>query len=436
MHSVSGWKFARRPNYVTNKDKAYPYSECPFLGEYYLLKLPPSLNNLIEHVDYWGEGRIDSQHGISGFSDCYNVNHTYQLVSNGPDKGRKIPNRIPVVNYTNCDTSSYISNNSVNTVTIMGAPINSSCAKDIARMVNPDLGKVVAYGFETVSADIRNLITELKKKDLFLCPRYNLPQELRGLSLFDTDLTFLNLAALKDQLYKYVTEGAYDIAVDLTKNMDNESGAEAVSEVVTKLLRAGSTNIMAYAYKLCNSGGDEIIRNSFPGAFQLILKGEVVTIVNKQYQQALKLDANVDSHNNRLVLGDSSDKTSKRVSWKFTPRWENDNVVFKINNMDFNMYLKLDVNTDSLGGRKSWGSANDNEINHEYYVEPSMKDEALVFRIINYQYNQALKMDDNVDSNGDRLLWGHNGDPRGANTALDWVIAANAKAFEKETVVI
>lgn len=437
MHSISGWKLAQRPNYITNKDKAYAYSECPFLGEYYLLKIPPSLNNLIEHVDYWGEGRIVTQQGISGFSDCYNVNHTYQLVSNGPDRNRKIPNRIPVVNYTNCDTSGYIKNNSVTTVTIMGAPINNSCAKDIARMVNSDLGKVVAYGFESSSADIRNLIRELKNKDVFLCPNYTLSSELQGLSLFDSDLTFLNLTALKDQLYHYVTGGAYDVAVELTKNMDTEKGCETISEVVKKLLRVSSANFMPYAYKLWKSGGNEIISKSFPEAFQLIFKGDIVTIVNKQYQQALKLDANVDSNNDRVAWGDSSDKTSRRVSWQFVPIWDNDNVVFKVKNMDCNMYLKLDVNTDSLGDRKGWASTNDNEINHQYYVEPFMlDDEAVMFRIINYQYHQALKLDSNVDSYGNRLLWGHNGDPHGNSTALNWIISANTKTWEKETTVM
>ncbi|KAJ8709232.1 hypothetical protein PYW07_009058 [Mythimna separata] len=436
MHSITGWKLAQTPNYITNKDKVYPYSECPFLGQYRLVKLPPSPDNLIEHVDYWGEGRIVTQHGISGFSDCYNVNHTYQLVSNGPDRGRKIPNRIPVVNYTNCDTSGYIKDNSVKTVTIMGAPINSSCAEDIGRMVNADQGKVVAYGFETSTADIKNLTRELKKKDIFLCPRYILPNELQGLSLFDSDLTFLNLTLLKNQLYKNVTEAAYDTAVDLTKSMDTEKGFEAIGKVVTKLIDAGSTNIMAYTYKLWNSGGNEIVRKSFPDAIQLILKGELVTIINQQYQQALKLDANINSSNDRLAWGDKSDKTSRRVSWKFTPIWENDNVVFKINNMEYNMFLKLDVNTDSLGDRKGWGSTNDNEINHEYYVKPVMKDGTLVFRIINYQYNQALKLDANVDSYGDRQLWGHNGDAYGTNSALDWVIAANTKTLEGNTVGI
>ncbi|KAJ8711799.1 hypothetical protein PYW08_008753 [Mythimna loreyi] len=423
MLSISGWKGSKGPNYETNKDKVYPYSECPFLGEYNLVKLPTS--NLVEHVDYWGEGRINHQHGVSGFPDCYNVNHTYQLVSNGPDKDRKIPNRVPVVNYTNCDTSGYIKHNSVKTVTIMGAPINNSCAADIGRMINPEHGKVVAYGFQSSSADIRNLVAELKMKDIFLCPSYTLPKELQGITLFDNHLAFLNLSLLKDELYKNVTQADYDIAVELAKSMDTESGYEAIIEVVTKLLGEGFPNTMSFAYKLWNNGGEEIVRNCFPGAVQQILKGGHVTIVNNKYKQALKLDVNVDSYNDRLAWGDKSDKTSRRVTWKFIPVTENDTVLFKITDLNYNMFLKLDVNTDSYGDRKGWGSVSDSGAVHEYLLEPIAQNNIVVFRIINYQFNQGLKLDANEDSYGDRQLWGHNGDPRGPNSALDWVISEN-----------
>uniref|UniRef100_A0A2A4IYY5 Uncharacterized protein n=1 Tax=Heliothis virescens TaxID=7102 RepID=A0A2A4IYY5_HELVI len=433
MHSISAWKLARRPNYITNKDKAYPYSEVPFLGEYHLVKIPPSLNTLIEHVDYWGEGRITTAAGISGFPDCYNVNHVYQLVSNGPDRDRKIPNRIPVVSYTNCDTSSYIKDNSVKTVTVMGAPINSSCAKDIARMVNSDLGQVIAYGFELSTQYSKNLINELNQKAIFHCPKYTLPAGLQGLTLFDSNLAFLNLTAVKDHLYNNITAGSYDVAVELTKNMNNETGSPAIGEVVTRLIGDAKANVMTYAYKLWNSEDSQIIGKSFPAAFSRIFKGNAVTIVNNEYQQALKLDSNVGSNNAR---GDRSDKTSKKVSWKFLPMWENDNVVFKIYNMESNMYLKLDAQTDSLGDRKALGSSNDDEINHQYFVEPQFKDETLVFRLINCEHHQALKLDVNVDSNGDRLLWGHNGDPHSQNNTLNWVIADNTKVWEKGIIEI
>ncbi|KAJ8709233.1 hypothetical protein PYW07_009059 [Mythimna separata] len=436
MLSISAWKAAQRPNYETNRDKTYPYSECPFLGEYYLVAIPTSLSNLVEHVDYWGEGRIVHQNGVSGFTNCYNVNHTYQLVSNGPDKGRKIPNRIPVVSYTNCDTSGYIKNNSVKTITIMGAPINSSCAADIARMVHPDQGKVIAYGFQTNSADIKNLVMHLKMKDLFLYSNYTLPKELQGVSMFDHHLAFLNLSMLKEELHKNVIEADFDIAVELAKTMDTESGSEAIIDVVTRLLNEGSPKIMAFAYKLWHSGGEEIVRTTFPGAIQQIIIGGFVTIVNKQYQQALKLDANTDSYNDRLAWGDKSDKTSKRVTWKFMAVLENQNVVFKVQDLNYNMFLKLDANTDNYGDRKGWGSVSDSGINHEFYLEPYSKDGILVFRIINYQYSQALKLDANTDQYGDRQLWGHNGDAHANNAALDWVISSNAKSFEMEKSVI
>ncbi|CAH0677959.1 unnamed protein product [Spodoptera exigua] len=433
MHSLSGWKYAQGPNYVTNSNKTYPYSECPYLGEYRLVKLPVSLNNLIEHVDYWGEGRIVTQHGISGFSDCYNVNHVFQLVSNGPDRGRKIPNRIPVVNYTNCDTSPYIKDHSVEVVTVMGAPINNSCARDIARMINPDVGKVVTYGFENNSAEIRNLTSELKKKSIFYCPKYTLPSKLRGLTLFDSNMAFLNLTEIKDILYNKVTDGVYDDAVALTKIMDTEAGSEAIGEVVVKLIGEKCGNVMSYAYKLWNSGATEVVQNSFPTPFQLILKGEVVTIVNKEYQQAMKLEVG-NSKTDIPVLGDSSDKISKKVSWKFQTEVENGNVVFKICNLEHNMYLKLDENTDNLGDRKVLASLGNSEVKYTYYVEPVMTNGHIAFRLIDTQYHQAVKMDEKEDSNGTRQLWGHNGDPRGDNKSLDWVIAANTKIWEKEAI--
>ncbi|XP_035453177.2 microvitellogenin-like [Spodoptera frugiperda] len=435
MHSIGGWKLAQRPNYVTNTNKTYPYSECPYLGEYRLVKLPVSLNNLIEHVDYWGEGRIVTQQGNSGFSDCYNVNHVFQLVSNGPDRGRKIPNRIPVVNYTNCDTSAYIKDHSVQVVTVMGAPINNSCARDIARMINPDVGKVVAYGFERNSAEIRNLSTELKKKSMFHYPKYTLPSKLQGLTLFDSDMTFLNLTEIKDVLYNKVTEGSYDDAISLSKDMDTEAGSEAIGDVVIKLIRDKCGNVMTYAYKLWHSGATEIIHNSFPTPFQLILKGEVVTIVSKEYQQAMRLDAS-DPKTDTPVLGDSSDKISKKVSWKFQTEIENDNVVFKICNLEHNMLLKLDANTDSLGDRKVLASAPNSEVSYTYFVEPVMTNGHVVFRLIDSQYHQAVKMDDEEGANGHRTVWGHNGDPRGDNKSLDWVIAANTKLWEKEAIEI
>lgn len=423
MHSISVWKNAERPNYNVNVDKVFPYSEVPYLGDYNLVKIPESLNNLIQHVDYWGEGKIVSGDGKGGFTNCYNVNHQYQLVSNGLDRDKKIPNRVPVLSYTNCDTSGYIKDNSVITVTVAGGHINTSCAKDIARIVNNDLGKVVAFGFDSTSQEIINLTTELREKGLFYCPDYTLPSELQGLTLYKSYIAFLNVSSLRDELYEKVTKGSYDNAVNITQSMKIKNG-ETINEIVTKLIGAGSRNIMAYAYKLWHADAKDVVRNYFPTSFRLIFNEDNVKIINKQYYLALKLDANKDSYNDRLAWGDSSDKTSKRVSWNIIPVWDANSVTFKLYNVDCDMYLKLDYNEDNIGDRKAWGSNNSGEVRHRYYLEPVMKNETLAFFIINCQFQQGLKLDMHVDSIGDRLLWGHNGTVYNNDERFRWIIPA------------
>ncbi|XP_075990942.1 microvitellogenin-like [Anticarsia gemmatalis] len=426
MHSITLWKLAQSPNYMTNVDKLYPYSELPYLGQYKLVKLPTTVNQLIDFVDYWGEGKISSQHGVSGFSNCYNVNHPYQLVSNGPDRGKKIPNRIPVPSYTDCDTRSYIKDNSVILVTVMGAPINQSCDADIARILHKSFGQVVVYGFDINSQDIANLTAELAKKSIYHCPGYQLPSHLQGLTLFDSHLAFLNVTTAKSELSKLIINGAYDDAVTLSKNLISDSDG-SLSNVVQGLITADSTTntkLMAYAYKLWNNGAKDIVRNHFPDQFKLIFGQENVTICNKGYLQALKLSAAVDSSNRRSVWGDNDDMKSKRVCWQLIPVWLNNSVTFKLYNVDCDMYLELDVNADSDGDRNTWGSKNSAEESLKYYLEPIIKDGEIQFYIVNSQYRQGLKLAINADSEGDRRLYGHNGDIYNGEGRFRWAIAA------------
>lgn len=424
MHSIGGWKLARRPNYMTNIDKTYPYSELPYLGEYHLNKIPESANKLIEHVDYWGEGLIITQLGNSGFANCYNVNHSLQLVSNGPDRGKKIPNRIPVPNYINCDTSSYIRDNSVRTITVMGSPINSSCAKDIARMVNKEVGKVITYGFETSSLEMETLANELRKKSLVHYPKYTLPEEFQGLTLFDNHMAFLNIDSLKEEILHFVQNSKYDNARKLTIGLDDDNKNEVITKAIKKMIDTRTNNIMEFAYNLWNNGAKEIVTKYFPAPFLHIFNEDHVTIVDKKYNQALKLDLKTDQINDRLAFGDSTDKSSKNVSWQIIPVWENNELTFKLYNVEHHMFIKLDANVDNLGDRRAWGSTNSNESRHRFTLEPFIVDDKLVFVIINYRYGQGLKLDANAKSEGDRLLWGHNGDARANYDRFKWIIEA------------
>ncbi|XP_068623732.1 uncharacterized protein [Battus philenor] len=166
--SLDSWLLAPSPNYITNKNKFYPYSETPTFSPFDLVKIPASLNKLLDHVDYWGEGRIisNSSKQVCGFTNCYNVNHQYKVVSEGIDVNRKIPNRIPIPSYRDCDTSRFIKNDSVKLVTVTKPKINESCAKDIARMVNNDFGKVIIVCNEDDAADLKFIEKELKNKGL------------------------------------------------------------------------------------------------------------------------------------------------------------------------------------------------------------------------------------------------------------------------------
>ena len=67
---------------------------------------------------------LDVQGLITGFPKAYNVNHQFQLVSSGADIGKKIPNRIPTINYEAVSVEKYVSDSTFDIITLMGAPIS------------------------------------------------------------------------------------------------------------------------------------------------------------------------------------------------------------------------------------------------------------------------------------------------------------------------
>ncbi|KAJ2940260.1 hypothetical protein O0L34_g11829 [Tuta absoluta] len=429
MHSISVWNFAQSPNYDTNVDIIYPYSEVPYIGNYKLVRIPISSNNvivptseLLDHVDYWGEGRINATEGSSGFPNCYNVNHQYQLVSNGPDRDRKIPNRIPVISYTNCDTSSYIRDKSVKLVTLMGAPINTSCAKDIARMVQPDFGQVVVYGFKSDATDIKNLEEELAKKKLYFCYKYKLPQLLKSISLFTTEdyTAYLNITDLSAELYRNVTEGTYDNAINVAKMLEDTGNSVSIVDTVTRLLKEGKRNTMNFAYKLWHSNSQNMVTNYFPISFKLILNQDCVKIMSKRDLVTLKLDITVDKYSERRCIGDSTDIESPKVRWKFEPAMENEVLYFKILSLEKEMYLNLE---GGEGDKNCKGSTDATDAKSEWFLDPIKVDDDLVFYIINRQFNQGLKLAEGLDQSKNNPVLGHNASVYGNPEKYGWYIS-------------
>lgn len=420
IHSITGWNLARSPNYTTNTDLLYPYSEVPYIANYKLVRLPLPNNKYVDHVDYWGEGRIDVQEGSSGYTNCYNVNHQYQLVSNGPDRDKKIPNRIPVISYRNCNTSGYIKDNSVKLVTLMGAPINKSGAEDIARMVNSDVGQVVVYGFQSNAPDIRNIEAALKTKGLYYCDRYNMTVLLKSITLFDkTDYRgYLNVTDLGNELYNNVVDGKIEIAVSITNILKDNENESKIVEIVNKLLVDKKKNFMEFAYNLWNNNRD-VIKNYFPVAFKLIFNKDFVKIINKKNLFALRLDENVDSNQERIVIGDGEDKESVKVRWELLSVYESNSLYFKIMDMEHGTLLKL---ADNEGDKKAKASSLDDSKTH-WLLEPIKVDDDILFYIINKEYNQGLKFDDKTNEHGYKQLLGHNGSVTGHPEIYGWFIS-------------
>ncbi len=150
----SDWENAKGPNYKTNKELNYPYSDWSWSSinkEKSIKKL--GVNGKIKLIDFWGEGRIKYDKTIAGFPGAYNINHQYQLVSSGPDVNKKIPNRIPVSKYDGFaeELQTLVANDSVFAITIMNSPINEDCASEIARMIDKKNGIVIFYGNEKSS---------------------------------------------------------------------------------------------------------------------------------------------------------------------------------------------------------------------------------------------------------------------------------------------
>ena len=152
------WMKRSRPNYgrLTNRDLKFPYSELPgdYPYEYPTVELPKKQDKH-KILDFWGEGRIHDEVGevtVTGFPEAYNVNYQFQPVSNGPDMGKKIPNRIPTRDYNNVSVAKYVPSGSFHIITVMASPIHPPTAAEIARIISGDRDSmVVTYGYDEFS---------------------------------------------------------------------------------------------------------------------------------------------------------------------------------------------------------------------------------------------------------------------------------------------
>ena len=280
--SFDEWRRATRPNYVTNLDRKFPYSEYPRNQpyEYYSVQLPRQNSKQI--LDFWGEGRLDDGSGlITGFREAYNVNHQFQLVSNGADRGKKIPNRIPPINYEAVSVEKYVSDSTFDIITLMGAPISDSTAAEIARIISGNSNSlVVAYGLSESDDGINKLKSALDAKQLLILADYILPSPLDEITM-DKHVAFLPLDSVVSKARFYFLDGKMPSCANILCSLQRssniqDSARKALWDIFNDAGVKNNYTIFALGYELdTTSDGKEIV-NTY-------MNKNVVKIVRSDY---------------------------------------------------------------------------------------------------------------------------------------------------------
>ncbi|KAA2227225.1 hypothetical protein F0L46_25575, partial [Salinarimonas soli] len=225
---------------------------------------------------------------------------------------------------------------------------------------------------------------------------------------------------LAEQLYMSVVIGEYETAIAKCSEYLKEKKGEVIKEAVKRLIENGKRNTMDFAYQLWTKDGKEIVKSYFPIQFRVIFTEQTVKLINKRDHHALKL---IDQQNhNKIAFGDSKDKTSKKVSWKFTPVLENNRVYFKIMSTEDKQYLKLDNTKGSSDDRIIYGDSTADTFKHHWYLEPSMYESDVMFFVYNREYNSVMTLDEDMAANEDREALGHSGEVSGYPQLFAWYI--------------
>nr|XP_021188738.2 low molecular mass lipoprotein 4 [Helicoverpa armigera] len=421
MTDLSKWKSALSPNYESNVDKLYPYSEMPYDRDYKVVKIPFCTEDLIEHVNYFGEGKGEM---TVGFNNCYNVHYQFYLVSSGQDKGRKIPNRIPISpDDVNEGTRKYIKDNSVRTVTVALARdhMSKAIAQDIARIANGREGKVIIYDYTHEESEI--ITEELKiAKQLFYCPIWIIPDNL-ALNYCNTSYkAYLSGNEIKRELYRNIVKDDIEAAVILTTCLNNPYASNAIRDVVNKLIANKIASVIVYAYKLWNNNFRDVVLKHFPQVFQEIFNGDCMVIVNKLHNQELLLEPS-----SKLALCGNQYKSTKKMGWRLIPEWNDNNVnlIFKLYNVDSKMFLKLCSGGGDGVEEKAHGSEDSKDQNVKFNLVPLMMNRQVAFTIHSYEHGKRLELPADMDSSLNKPVLGQKADASENDDRSRWILAAS-----------
>ena len=284
--SFEEWRKASRPNYTGNVDLKFPYSEYPRNQPYAYHSVQISRTTSDQILDFWGEGRINDGSLVTGFPKAYNVNHQFQLVSNGVDTGKKIPNRIPTVDYQNVSVEKYVPDNSFSIITLMGAPITDSTAAEIARIIirgDSNASLVVTYGFDENDEDIIKLKKALDNKKLMILPDHSLPDPLDEITIKKA-LAFCSLNSVVSEAKRFfLNEAIYSCAkilCSLERSSDVQNSAkEALRDFFNDDDVKNSYKIFALGYELYKtSDGKQVVKTYMNSSVSKIVRSDYTSL--------------------------------------------------------------------------------------------------------------------------------------------------------------
>lgn len=417
MYKEDEWESAPQPNYSKNKNLRYHYSDFPYTEKYKTVPLERE-GKSVRIVDYWGEGRINDTDIITGFTESYNINHQYQVVSNGADKGTRIPNRIPVKDYESLDTKNYIKNDFADYVTVMGAPITKSCADDIVRILNKDNGIVILYGID--GENLTNAITALKKINFYSLIKDKLEAPFNQVKLFgDYNVHSFYQEKIFLKRVSDIINTDHMSGVDILRHIydtEKEDNYAFLKKVMDWSILSFSNGLIKCAHVLHYSGDkkDAELFSQFPEEIRMLFDGKDKYIINGNYYNVY-LKAAKNGYADIKVYGGKKE-LANRFKWKIESV-SKENTNFFIHNKhqatkNDDYYLYLAANTDKDGDQPAWvglSGTNSAPVNETYQwnILCMINPDRIYFKFLNDEYYlKYLKLVEKTDGYGDRKAMG------------------------------
>ncbi|GFI19449.1 hypothetical protein IMSAGC009_04630 [Lachnospiraceae bacterium] len=360
--------------------------------------------------DFWGEGYIQTNSGfVTGFRNAYNINHQYQLVSNGPNKYRKIPNRIPVEHYEGYNLKRYISNGAAHYVTLMGAPLTVETGKEIARILNKEDGVFLYF-----SSDEKEELLSLKNK---INPGF----KEEGFCFLDKELYRRVDAEIEPELeYRYISIpiGFVYMAADRLLKLVITHYANLMGEEIANILYGFYERKMTSQWKRLI---DYLRGREKDGAIleplDILCKNADRYLCIVPFLNYLKEKANIFYYMKKVYGLNEYAYLSR-----FFEQWKPDmtKVLFysrygTIRNLEFDRYLKLpkkrvdrDDDKPVYGGSAKRGVETGEEGRFQWRMVPvSITKTETIVSIWNAAFNMPLKLPKGmIDRDGDRPAYG------------------------------